>query len=151
MENKLKIKLGDKNDLGDVYLLVKALAKYEKAENEVITNPEEYIQLFERGLFRCLVAELDGKTVGMMVFYDAFSTWKGKMLWLEDFVVLEEYRRFGIGKKLFDELISIAKRENYRLIKWEVLDWNEPAIQFYKKIGAVLETNWWDGKYFLVE
>ena len=149
MEQNVKIKEGIIEDLPEIFKLVNELAKYEKAEEEVITSPEEYADLFKKGLFRCLIAEINDKTVGMMVFYDAFSTWKGKMLWLEDFIVLEEYRKLGIGSKLFDELIALAKHENYRLIKWEVLDWNEPAINFYKKIGAKLETNWWDGKYFL--
>lgn len=151
MDNEVDIQVGGLSDLNDVYTLVKELAKYEKAENEVISSPEEYIELFEQGLFRCLTARYNGKTVGMMVFFDAFSTWKGKMLWLEDFIVLEDFRRLGVGKKMFEELIALAKKENYRLIKWEVLDWNEPAIQFYKKMGAKLETNWWDGKYFLTD
>jgi len=149
MENNIEIRIGGQEDLADIYTLVKELAKYEKAENEVITSLDDYLDLFRKGLFRCLIAQFNGKIVGMMVFYDAFSTWKGKMLWLEDFIVLEDYRRLGIGKKMFDELTNLAKKENYTLIKWEVLDWNEPAIHFYKKIGAVLETNWWDGKYFL--
>nr|MBS0037259.1 GNAT family N-acetyltransferase [Saprospiraceae bacterium] len=147
--NKLEIRLGKSSDLEDVFRLVKDLAVYEKSENEVETTLNTYQTEFKNGTFRILLAEADQQIVGMMLFYDAFSTWKGKMMWLEDFVVLEKLRQSGIGLALFNHLVQIGKTEGYALIKWEVLDWNTPAINFYKKVGARLETNWWDGKYFL--
>lgn len=147
--NKPEIRLGKSSDLEDVFRLVKDLAVYEKSENEVETTLDTYYTEFKNGTFRILLAEADQQIVGMMLFYDAFSTWKGKMMWLEDFVVLEKFRQSGIGLALFNHLVQIGKTEGYALIKWEVLDWNTPAINFYKKVGARLETNWWDGKYFL--
>lgn len=149
-QKNIHIRRGNKEDIPEIYRLVKELAIYEKAEEELTTTIEYYYRQFEDGLFKTIVADKgEGKLVGMMLFFDAFSTWKGKMLWLEDFVVEQSMRKRGIGQKLFDELIAYGKKHQYVLIKWEVLDWNEPAISFYKKIGARLETNWWDGKYFL--
>ncbi len=149
MQRDLMIRPGNQEDLKDIYRLVRELAIYEKAEQEVSTDPEIYKTAFEDGIFKCLVAQKGDSVIGMMLFYDAFSTWKGKMLWLEDFVVEEKFRQSGVGKMLFDSLIEYGKSNGYALIKWEVLDWNTPAIKFYEKMGAKMETNWWDGKYFL--
>lgn len=147
---RIHIRSGNIEDIPEIYRLVRELAIYEKAEEELSTTIEYFYQQFEAGLFKTIVADKGGGLLaGMMVFFDAFSTWKGKMLWLEDFVVEQSMRNRGIGRMLFDELIHYGTKHNYVLIKWEVLDWNEPAISFYKKIGARLETNWWDGKYFL--
>lgn len=148
-DSDLIIRPGIATDLPEILQLVMELAVYEKAENEVITDIGTYQAHFNDNWFKTLVAKKNNTLVGMMLFYNAFSTWKGKMLWLEDFVVSESYRNQGIGLKLFEELVEFAKREKYQLIKWEVLDWNTPAVNFYKKIGAQIETNWWDGKYFL--
>jgi GNAT superfamily N-acetyltransferase len=148
-ENSIRIRMGKTADLEAVFELVKELAEYEEALDEVTTSVPYYRKQFELGVFSFFVAEKNAEIIGMMVFYDAFSTWKGKMLWLEDFLVSEKHRKTGVGSKLFNHLIHYAKNNDYKLIKWEVLDWNEPAINFYKKVGARLETNWWDGKYLL--
>jgi GNAT superfamily N-acetyltransferase len=79
----------------------------------------------------------------------AYSTWKGKMLYLEDLVVQEAYRGKGIGRRLFEAVLEEGRRRRCRLVKWQVLDWNEPAIAFYRTFGAVLETEWWNGKIIL--
>ncbi|MEM6316285.1 MAG: GNAT family N-acetyltransferase [Bacteroidota bacterium] len=135
-------------DLPSVYQLVISLAVYENAENEVTATLEDYEKDFKAGIFQAHVAEMDGKVVGMVLYYMTYSTWKGKMLYLEDFVVHEQYRRYGIGQLLWDELELEAKRQGCRLLKWQVLDWNEPAIQFYKKNKAIIETEWHNGKIF---
>ena len=80
-----------------------------------------------------------------------YSTWKGRMFYLEDFVVLEAYRRLGLGQMLFDAFLQEAKDQQCRLVKWQVLDWNEPALRFYRKNNAVIEKEWWNGKIFLTE
>ncbi len=75
-----------------------------------------------------------------------FSTWKGKMLYLEDFVVKEAFRKKGVGQVLWNKYIDIAKEKDCALVKWQVLDWNEPAVKFYEKNGATIEKEWWNGK-----
>jgi GNAT superfamily N-acetyltransferase len=135
-------------DLPSIHQLVRELAIYEKAEEEFIATLEDYREDFHNNVFQCLVAEVDGQIVGMVLYYMAYSTWKGKMLYLEDFVLKKEYRRHGIGQKLFDAFLREARDNDCRLAKWQVLDWNEPALKFYEKNGAVIERNWWNGKIF---
>ncbi|MEM1124709.1 MAG: GNAT family N-acetyltransferase [Bacteroidota bacterium] len=138
-------------DLPSVYQLVISLAVYEDAEEAVTATLEDYQNDFAEGVFQAHVAEIDSKVVGMVLYYMTYSTWKGKMLYLEDFVVDEQYRRHGIGQLLWDELELEAKRRGCRLLKWQVLDWNEPAIKFYKKNKAIIETEWHNGKIFFEE
>lgn len=145
----IHIRLAQKKDLGAIHHLVRELAIYEKAPEEFIATMAEYEQDFDDAVFEALVADVDGKVVGMMLYYLTFSTWKGKMLYLEDFVVLEAYRRYGIGQRLFDKLQLVARQKGCKLIKWQVLDWNEPAIRFYEKNNATIEKEWWNGKLFL--
>ncbi|MBK6929959.1 MAG: GNAT family N-acetyltransferase [Saprospirales bacterium] len=133
-------------DLPAIHALVYELAVYEKEPEAVVTTPAEYLEDFRKGLFEAQVAELDGRIVGMTLFYMAYSTWRGKMLYLDDFVVQENYRRYGIGQLLFDAFVEEGRRRGCRLVKWQVLDWNEPALDFYRKNNAVIETNWWNGK-----
>ena len=142
----ITIRKATESDLPDVYHLVVSLAVYEKAEHEVKATLEDYQTDFRAGIFESHVAELDGKVVGMILYYMTYSTWKGRMLYLEDFVVYEEYRRLGIGQLLWNELEAEAKRQGAKLLKWQVLDWNEPAIKFYKKNNAIIETEWHNGK-----
>lgn len=146
---EINIRQAEKSDLGAIHDLVRELAIYEKAEPEFVATLKEYQQDFEAAVFEALVADVDGQVVGMMLYYLTFSTWKGKMLYLEDFVVLSEYRRYGIGQQLFDALQVVARQKGCKLMKWQVLDWNEPAIKFYEKNRAIIEKEWWNGKLFL--
>lgn len=146
---KIIIRQAGRKDMAEIHGLVRELAIYEKAEPEFVATLEEYEADFEAGVFEAQVAEVEGKVVGMILYYLTYSTWKGKMLYLEDFVVLTEYRRYGIGQLLFDALQGVAKKKGCKLIKWQVLDWNEPAIKFYKKNGAIIEKEWWNGKLFI--
>ncbi len=138
-------------DLPAIHALVYELAVYEKEPDAVFTTPEEYRRDFEAGRFESFVAEMDGEVVGMVLFYEAYSTWKGRMLYLDDFVVRESHRRFGVGQKLFDRFVEEGRRRGCRLVKWQVLDWNEPAIKFYEKNNAIIEKGWWNVKVFLFE
>lgn len=138
-------------DMAAVFALVEELAAYEKAPEAVITSVKTYEQDFQDGIFDAIVAEYQGEIIGTAIFYMSFSTWKGKMLYLEDFVVKESFRRFGAGQLLFDRYIQIAKDKGCSIVKWQVLDWNEPAIRFYEKNNAIIEKEWWNGKIFLVD
>jgi len=138
-----------REDLPSIHALVRELAIYERAEKEFIASIEEYEQDFDRGGFQALVAEVEGEVVGMALYYLAYSTWKGKMLFLEDFVVRQAYRRRGIGQRLFDAFLREAQAMGCRLVKWQVLDWNEPALRFYEQNEALIERDWWNGKLFL--
>jgi GNAT superfamily N-acetyltransferase len=143
------IRSGTEADMPGVHNLVYQLAVYEKSPESVETTVAEYLEDFRNGLFECTVAEMDGKIVGLTLYYMTYSSWRGKMLYLDDFVVDEPYRRFGIGQKLFESFLEEGRRRGCRLAKWQVLDWNEPALAFYRKHGAVIETDWWNGKVFL--
>ena len=90
-----------------------------------------------------------GEIVGMMLYYMAYSTWKGKMMYLEDFVVREAVRGQGVGQMLWTAFEAESRAEGAKLLKWQVLDWNTPALNFYKNIGANIETEWLNGKLFL--
>jgi len=140
------IRKGAVSDLKAVLDLVKGLAKYENAEDQVHATLKDYEQSFVDSLISIDVAEANDEIVGCTIYYDTFSTWRGKMLYLEDFFVLEAFRRMGIGKLLFDEFIAESKRRECKMVKWQVLDWNEPAIKFYEKEGATIEKEWWNVK-----
>jgi GNAT superfamily N-acetyltransferase len=132
------VRKGEERDLSDVLALIKELAKYEKSENEVETTLDsmKIDFLAANKLFDFLVAEEGGIIVGTAIYFYTYSTWKGKTLYLEDIVVKESKRRHGIGSILFNELVQIAKIEKVKRMSWQVLDWNEPAILFYRKINA---------------
>lgn len=149
MSASIYIRKGTAADLPAVHDLVRELAIYERAEAEFVATLDTYERDFAAGIFELLIAEQAGKVVGMMLFYLSYSTWKGRMLYLEDFVVRTSERRSGIGGMLFKALIERARLLECKLIKWQVLDWNEPAIQFYKKLGASIESDWYNGKLFL--
>ena len=147
--NNIHIRIGAREDLKAVHDLVRELAIYEKGEADFVATLEDYQNDFAAGIFECLVAEKDHQIVGMALFYMSYSTWKGRMLYLEDFVVREAVRGHGIGQQLFDRLVEEARKRSCRLIKWQVLDWNKPAIRFYQKNEAIIEQEWWNGKLLL--
>ncbi len=145
------IRKANEGDIPAIFALVEELALYEKAPDAVITSEMIYLEDFRAGFFDAHVAEKDGTVAGMALYYPAYSTWKGKMLYLEDFVVKSEYRREGIGQMLFDAFLEEAVRRRCIMVKWQVLDWNEPAVRFYQKNKAIIESEWWNGKLFLSE
>ncbi len=134
------------NDLKAIYDLVIELAIYENEPNAVTATLQDYEENFNAQVFQSIVAELDGQVIGACVYYITWSTWKGRMIYLEDFIVTEVYRKKGVGQLLFDQLLLEAKKMNATMVKWQVLDWNEPAIRFYEKNKAIIEKEWWNGK-----
>jgi GNAT superfamily N-acetyltransferase len=125
-----------------VWALIRELAIFERAPEQHEVTPEELVQHFQQGLFDALVAEKDNKIVGLSLYYWRYSTWKGKRLYLEDLIVKEAERGQGIGKALFDATLQISLDENCSGLMWQVLDWNEPAIEFYRKHQASLDGEW---------
>ena len=142
------IRKAEVTDMEAIHALVKELAEYEKGLHRVTTSAESYRKDFEEGVFDAYVAELNNEIVGMALYYMNFSTWRGKMLYLEDFIVKESMRGHGIGAKLFDAFVEEAKRQDCSMAKWQVLDWNEPAINFYKKYDVVFDKEWIDCKVY---
>ena len=145
---QFEIRKGTVDDISGVFSLVKELAHFEKTPDEVVTTVDEYVRLFREGLFELFVADNGREIVGIALYYYTFSTWKGKMLYLEDFVVRQKHRRSGVGRALFDKVIEEARRQDCALMKWQVLDWNESAIQFYAQYQAEFDKGWWKGKLF---
>ena len=99
-------------------------------------------------MFDCIVAEIENNVVGFALYYTGYSTWKGRTLYLEDFLVSEDYRGKGIGRLLFNQVILEAKKRNVKRMDWQVIDWNEPAINFYSKYNATLDGEWINGRLF---
>ena len=143
--NHINIRKALATDMPAIHNLIKELAIYEKAEDEVATTPEELVKdgFGENPAFEAIVAENQESTiVGFALFFTAYSTWKGKSLYLEDFIVTEKQRKTGIGKLLFDRLFEIAKERKVKRFHWQVLDWNKTAIDFYKKYPTEFEDDW---------
>ncbi|MFC3197495.1 GNAT family N-acetyltransferase [Parapedobacter deserti] len=124
--------------------LINELAVYEREPDAVTVSLEEFLEagFGEAPVWEAFVAEVAGTIVGMSLFYIRYSTWKGRRLYLEDIIVTESMRGKGIGKLLFDETLDLCKKRNYSGMVWQVLDWNEPAIRFYKKYGATFGEGW---------
>ncbi|MCC9135830.1 GNAT family N-acetyltransferase [Pontibacter silvestris] len=140
------VRKGTESDLPQVLALIQELAEFERAPNEV-TNTLEDMQrdgFGENPIFSFFAAETAEGIVGIALYYTAYSTWKGKTLYLEDLVVTERLRRSGIGRKLFNAVAQEAKKTGMKRFRWQVLEWNEPAIAFYKKIGADLDGEWFN-------
>ncbi|HEX5113153.1 MAG TPA: GNAT family N-acetyltransferase [Saprospiraceae bacterium] len=144
----IEIRKASLDDMEAIHALVRELADYEKGLHRVTTTPESYRKDFEEKVFDAYVAEVNGEIVGMALYYMNFSTWRGKMMYLEDFIVKESMRGHGIGAKLFEVFLEEAKRQECTMVKWQVLDWNEPAINFYKKYDVVFDNEWVDCKMY---
>lgn len=142
------IRQGTIQDVEQVMDLVRELALYERAPDEV-TNTEEQMRrdgFGENPAFGLFVAELNDTVVGIALHYIRYSTWKGKMLYLEDIVVRESHRGKGIGSLLFEACMQHCLKMDYAGMSWQVLDWNEPALRFYSKYDALLDSEWVNGK-----
>lgn len=124
--------------------LIQELADYEKAPKEVTVTLEEFQDagFGSRAVWKAFVAEADGIVQGFGLYYVRYSTWKGCRLYLEDLLITEQMRGKGLGKMLFDKLIEEAVEKGYNGMSWQVLDWNEPAINFYKKYNSFIEDGW---------
>jgi GNAT superfamily N-acetyltransferase len=134
------LRRGREDDLPRVLALIQELAAYERAP-EAVTNTLEMMRQDGFGpapIFGFFVLEDGPNLLGLALYYTAYSTWKGRMLYLEDLVVTEAARRGGYGRLLFDAVVAEARRTGAQRLKWQVLDWNEPAISFYKKHSSPL-------------
>ncbi len=150
--SEITIRPYTKEDIPAIFSLIKELAIYEKAGDEVETSIEQLEKDgLEDNLFQCFVAELDEKVVGFALYYFGYSTWKGKTLYLEDFVVKETHRGDGIGAMLFERLIQEANHQKAHRMDWQVLEWNAPAINFYKKYNAHLDPEWINGRFYNID
>ncbi len=145
----MNIRAAKVGDESAIHGLIVELAVYERAPDEVTNTVEQLrIDLFEDQICDAIVVEEDSKVVGFALFYTSYSTWKGRCLYLEDFYVREENRRNGIGSQLFQKVVEIAKERGVKRMDWQVLEWNEPGLNFYRKENAVLDPEWVNGRLF---
>ena len=134
-----------KEDCARMMELIHELAVYEREPDAVTVTFDHFVEsgFGENPVWYAYVAEADGKVEGFALWYIRYSTWKGQRLYLEDFLVSEKMRGKGIGKLLFDKLLEEAQSKQYSGMAWQVLDWNEPAINFYKKYPeAKIDSGW---------
>lgn len=143
MEN-LKIREAEKKDVGRILFLIKELATFEKEEDAVKITEEELLEdgFGKSPTYKSIVAEYQGEVIGFALYFIRYSTWQGKTVYLEDFLIEDKYRSKGVGKLLFEEMIAISKRLKVRQMSWQVLDWNEGAIRFYEKYNAEFGEEW---------
>lgn len=141
-----KAQIGDENSILE---LIQGLATYENEPDAVVNTAEQLREdLFNKKICDAFVAEKDGVMIGFALYYTSYSTWNGACIYLEDLYVLPENRKDGAGSKLFDAVVKVAKDQKVKRLDWQVLDWNEPAIEFYKKKGATLDAEWLNGRLF---
>ncbi len=147
------LRQGEREDIPRVLELVKELAIYEKASNEVINTVERMTMdgFGQNPIFGFFVAEESNYIVGLSLYYYRYSTWKGKRMYLEDIIVTEQYRGRGIGKLLFERTMLKTIEDDCSGMVWQVLDWNEPSINFYKSYKAKLDGEWINGSLELGE
>lgn len=140
----INIRRAVREDCPRLLELVHELAVYEKAPNEVTVTLQHFEEsgFGEKPVWWAFVAEEDGVIQGFALYYIRYSTWKGQRMYLEDIIVTEEARGKGMGKLLMDRLIEEAKEKKFSGMMWQVLDWNEPAINFYRKYNAHLDGEW---------
>jgi GNAT superfamily N-acetyltransferase len=141
------LRVATKEDCPRLMELVNELALFEREPQEVTVTLEEFIDagFGKKPVWKAYVVEVDNFIVGFAIYYIRYSTWKGCRLYLEDLIVTEEWRGKGIGKVLFEKMIEEAREIGTNGMTWQVLDWNEPAIQFYKKYEAAIGEGWLNG------
>lgn len=140
----IRIRIAKEHDCPRLMELIHELAVYERAPQEVTVTLAEFVSagFGKQKVWDAFVAEVKGEVVGFALYYTRYSTWKGCRLYLEDFIITDSFRGKGIGKLLFDTVAQKAKDGKYNGMVWQVLDWNEPALNFYNKYGANLEAGW---------
>ena len=140
----INIRAAVREDCPRMMELVQELAVYERAPNDVTVTLEHFTEsgFGDRPVWWAFVAECDGIVQGFALYYVRYSTWKGQAMYLEDFLVTESMRGKQLGKMLFERLIDEAKEKGWQRMVWQVLDWNEPAINFYKKYSPKFDDEW---------
>ena len=138
------IRKAEKTDMKGVMELIRELAMYEKAPDEVEVTEADLIAdgFGDNKVFSCFVAANDREIMGMGLYYFKYSTWKGKCVYLEDLIVKEKHRGRKIGARLFEAIARECKELGVKRMEWQVLDWNEPAIRFYEALGATRKSEW---------
>lgn len=141
---EIVIRKAVQEDCAPMLELIKELAEYEKALHEVTVSLEQFTEdgFGKSPVWGAFVAEINEEIVGISLYYDRYSTWKGRRLYLEDLVVTEKMRGKQIGKKLFDATMEYGKSNSYSGMVFQVLNWNEPAINFYKKYNPKFDDEW---------
>jgi len=136
------------DDVDAICSLIKELAIYERAADEAVLTPQQLLEdgFSENKIFHCFVARLHNQVIGIALTYIKYSTWKGKCVFLEDIIVTDAYRNKGVGTLLFNKVAAYAHALHAARLEWQVLEWNEPAIKFYRKMGASLDPEWINGK-----
>ncbi|MFT5723937.1 MAG: GNAT superfamily N-acetyltransferase [Bacteroidia bacterium] len=143
----MNIRIGNQSDIPALLRLIKELAVFEREPDAVVVTEAELLAdgFGAHPLYAFFVAEVDEEIVGVSIYYYRYSTWNGKCLYLEDLIVTKKHRGKGIGKALFTTSIDKAKADKCRKMNWQVLDWNTPAIDFYKDFNAGLDGEWING------
>ncbi|RFZ94298.1 GNAT family N-acetyltransferase [Mucilaginibacter conchicola] len=138
------LRVAVKADCSRLMELIRELALFEREPEQVTVGLEEFEEagFGANPVWKAFVVEIDGVVVAFALYYVRYSTWKGSRLYLEDLIVTEEHRGKGLGKLLFDRLFQEVRELGFSGMVWQVLDWNEPAINFYKKYGADLDAGW---------
>lgn len=140
----IAIRKSIKEDCPGILQLIHELAVFERAPEQVTVTLEHFAEsgFGQKPVWWAFVAETEGEVHGFALYYIRYSTWKGQRMYLEDILVTEKMRGKGIGKLLFDELVKEAKAKKLNGIVWQVLEWNEPAIKFYKRLQASFDAEW---------
>ena len=146
----IEIRVAQRVDMKAVHGLITELAIYEKEPDAVTISVQDLERDgFDLNKFECFLAEhvATSEIVGMALYYPRYSTWKGSTLHLEDLYIQPLFRGRGLGRKLFDEVVKIAVKDNVGRMEWTVLEWNKPAIEFYKTYNATLDPEWYLGTF----
>ena len=138
------IRKAEKKDSLAILNLIKELALFEKEPESVKLKLSDIENdgFGTKPLFECIVAEINKRVIGMAIYYPRYSTWNGPTIHLEDLIVSEQYKGKGIGTQLYSNFIKMALNSGVKRVEWNVLDWNSPAINFYKKSGAKVLDDW---------
>lgn len=143
----MTIRAAQRVDVPAILELIRGLADYEKAPQEVAnTDAGLEADLFDHQHCAAFVAEVENEIIGFALYYTSYSTWKGPCVYLEDLYVLPKHREGGVGSALFDAVVEVARERKVARMDWQVLDWNTPAIEFYKRKGALLDESWVNGR-----
>ncbi|WP_343330696.1 GNAT family N-acetyltransferase [Polaribacter staleyi] len=138
------IRLGVENDMESVLGLITELAVFEKEPDAVEITVEDLKKdgFSENPKFKIFVAEQENKIIGIALFYERYSTWKGRSIHLEDLIVTKSKQKIGAGKALYTAVLKYAYDNNFNRVAWEVIDWNTNAVEFYKSTGATYLNDW---------
>lgn len=141
---EILLREGEKSDMKDVLGLIKELATFEKENNAVELSESDLIDdgFGDAPSFKVFIAEIKGEIIGMALFYERYSTWKGRSIHLEDLIVKHKHRGNGVGKALYTKVLTYAHKRKMKRVSWEVLDWNKVAIDFYTSTGAKIKEDW---------